>query len=37
MGKGGSKPAQRNLAVGHDEDRGGPAVGWAYLVSVIDC
>jgi len=29
--------AKSGLAVGHDQDLGGPAVGWAYLVCVIDC
>ena len=30
-------PSQSDLAVGHDQDRAAPAVGWSYLVCVIDC
>jgi hypothetical protein len=25
------------LAIGHDQGLGGAGVGWAYLVSFIDC
>jgi transposase InsO family protein len=25
------------VAIGLDKNLGGPSVGWAYLVSVIDC
>ena len=37
MGPRGSRRAESDLAVGHDQDLGGPAVGWSYLVCVIDC
>jgi putative transposase len=33
----GSSRAESDRAVGHDEDLAGPAVGWPYLVCVIDC
>jgi len=31
-----SEPNQ-NLALGHDQDLGGPTVGWTYLGCVIGC
>jgi len=37
VGPRGSQRAESDLAIGHDEIWAGPAVGWAYLVSVIDC
>jgi len=37
MGPRGSKSPERDLAVRYDQSLAGPSVGWAYLVSVIDC